>query len=75
MSSQLTERLRYFTVRRLVGALQILQRRVREDDTPTKGIAAAIAFENSDWPFRKSPLEQDAEIEAGRSAADARNAH
>jgi predicted aspartyl protease len=67
--------LRDLGLRWLVGCAQVLKRCVGEDDAPAKGVERAIALQNAHPPRGKAPLDQNAEIETGRPAANSGDAH
>ena len=59
---------------RIIGG-QIVDRLVGEDDSPAKGDAPRISFEQADFMARIAQFHRDGEIETRRSPADAGDPH
>ena len=58
-----------------VGAGQILERPIGEDDAPAEGVGGPVALEDRDFVAPVLLLHQDREVEAGGPAADDGNPH
>ena len=69
------ERLQNRARRRLVGVDEVAEGLVREHDAPAERVVGPVALENDDFVRRILLLHQDAEVEAGRPAADAHDLH
>ena len=69
------ERLEDRPRRRLVGRDEIAERLVGEHDAPAERVVGAIALDDDDLVPRVLLLHQQAEVEAGRPAADAHDVH
>src|SRR5215471_6708481 len=59
----------------LVGLAKVLERLVREHDTPTVSVSASIALEYGDLVLRVVFLEKDCQIQTGRTPAYNRHLH
>jgi hypothetical protein len=69
------ERVMYAFRRVGIGAAQRAERLIGEDHAPAKRIALAITLVHDDFVPRVGPLHEQREVEAGRSSADAGDAH
>ena len=57
-----------------VGAAQVLQRLVGEDDAPSEGVERPVALDHGHLQVREAAFHEQTEIEARRAATDAQDA-
>ena len=62
-------------IRLLVGALNLGNRRIAEDDAEAERVVWPVLLQNEDLVRRVGSLHEDGEVEAGRPAPDDRDPH